>query len=718
MASAVTFTGLRRKRSPAAGAFFAPSDLGDLALIGALASTSRDLITSFSSPATAPHFQRRNARSLVLKVKILSSLFDFLKDSAFSSPLPSSATICLKELYILIFRSRMLLDYCSHCSKLWLLLQNPQISGNFHDLTQEIATILDVFPFKRFDLAADLREQLQLLHRQARRSKLYVDPRDESLRLRIFSFLAEFEQGRAPDQAELESVFFDRLGIRNAQTCRSEIDFLEEQIFIGEEGSGDPLVLGGVVALTRYCRFLLFGFVEDGESGKRLKNRASFSGIGDVSITIPKDFCCPISLDVMRDPVIVSTGQTYDRASIVQWMEEGHNTCPNSGQNLTHTRLVPNRALRSLISQWCAANGIHCDPPEAYDTSAENMAAASSSRAAIEANRATAKLLVGKLDGESESEITVAARELRLLAKTGKENRICIAEAGAIPLLRKLLSSSNPAVQENSVTAILNLSIHDKNKTRIIEEEGCLRAIIDILRHGRTTEARENAAATLFSLSAVHDYKKRITDEPGSVQALSGLLRHGSQRGKKDAVTALFNLSTHPECCVSMMDSGAIWALVKALSMEEVAEEAAGALALLVRQQIVADVVGRDDVAVGSLVTLMRRGSPKAKENAVAALHELCKSGGLALTQRVAKTPALSGLIQTLLFTGTKRARRKAASLARMCQRSEMAAAPRAGTGDGQGVQYSITRSGSGSVRRGSTFVGGDVSVSVAVSVL
>ncbi|KAH0463115.1 hypothetical protein IEQ34_007697 [Dendrobium chrysotoxum] len=65
---------------------------------------------------------------------------------------------------------------------------------------------------------------------------------------------------------------------------------------------------------------------------------------------IPKDFCCPISLDLMRDPLITSFSQTYDRASITQWIDEGHYTCPNSGQMLSHTRLMPNRAFRNLIA--------------------------------------------------------------------------------------------------------------------------------------------------------------------------------------------------------------------------------------------------------------------------------------------------------------------------------------------------------------------------------
>ncbi|ONK81960.1 uncharacterized protein A4U43_C01F34680 [Asparagus officinalis] len=699
MENAATFSGVRPRRSFSAGAFFAPSDLSDLALVQTLASFSRDLVTSHSSPVTSFPLQRKNARSLVLRVRVLLSLFEFLVDSRSPAGLPSSAKVCLKELYILIYRSRHLLDYCSEGSRLLVLLQNPQISANFHDLNQDVATILDVLPIGGLGLGSDLREQVQLLQRQARLSKLYVDPEDELLRLQVVSFLDEFGGGRTPARGNLEFALINRLGIKDAQTCRSEIDFLEEQIFNNDEDAAvGPSVLGGVIALTRYCRFLLFDLAEE---SRGLKSRAPPKKIGDVSVTIPKDFCCPISLDLMQDPVIISTGQTYDRSSISQWIEEGHNTCPSSGQILAHTQLIPNKALRTLISQWCAAQRIHYEPAVGSDALDENVAAASSSRAAIEANRATSGILVGKLVNGSEDEITTIVKELRLLAKNGDVNRACIGEQGAIPLLQKLLSSSNPKIQENSVTAMLNLSILDKNKTIIMEEEGCLRSVIGVLRNASTMEARENAAATLFSLSSAHNLKRRIVDEPNAVEALSELLRNGSVRGKKDAVAALFNLSTDPECCVDLMESGAIWSLVQALATEEISEEASGALALLVRQRTVAEIVGRDDVAVKSLVTLMKRGSPKSKENAVATLHEICKNGG-GLTRKIAKTPAVRRLIQTLLLTGTKRARRKAASLVKMCQRSEMA----------------VSTGGEHAMRQNSSFAGGDVSVSVAVSVL
>ncbi|XP_071935220.1 U-box domain-containing protein 17-like [Coffea arabica] len=691
MASAAVFSSLRRRRTPSLEALLAPVELSEEKLLVILTGISSELISTFSLNNKTMSFQRKNSRNLVRKIEVFAVLLECLLDSTsgISSILPSTAVLCFKELYLVLYRSKILLEYCLQSSKLWLLLQNHSISGHFHDLSQEISTLLDVLPLDGLNLPDDVVEQVQLIKKQSRKSKLFIDRSDETLRLKLYSFLNEFECGYIPDRFQLYSFFVEKLGIRDARSGRMEIEFLEEQI-ANHDGDIEPTasVLNGFVALTRYCRFLLFGFEEDEvqmriRKHKKLKKGLLTQEIAETFITIPKDFCCPISLDLMRDPVIISTGQTYDRSSISRWMEEGHCTCPKTGQMLVHTKLVPNRALRNLIMQWCSAHGFPCDPPEHGDPCCDIIAATSPSKATVEANKATARILIQQLANGSEGAKTIAARELRLLAKNGKENRAYIAEAGAIPHLKKLLSSPDAVAQENSVTAMLNLSIYDKNKSRIIDEDGCLESIVRVLKFGCTTEARENAAATLFSLSAVHDYKKRIALEDGAVEALAGLLREGTPRGKKDAVTALFNLSTHTDNCVRMIDSGAVTALVGALGCEGVAEEAAGALALIVRQPVGAEAVGNEEKAVAGLIGMMRCGTPRAKENAVAALLELCRSGGSAAAEKVLKAPALAGLLQTLLFTGTKRARRKAASLARVFQRCENASLHYGGLGVG-----------------------------------
>ncbi|CAL0334708.1 unnamed protein product [Lupinus luteus] len=712
MASGAIFSSLRRRRSPTLEAFLAPVDFTDVALVQTLVSVVNELVSCFSNHMF--YFQRKNSRSLIRKVEVFQLLLEYLSDSGVF--LPPTAVLCLKELYIMLYRSKILLDYCAQSSKLWLLLQNHSISGHFHDLNQEISTLLDVFPIKDVELSKDVREQFELLQKQSRRARLLVDMKDEVLRIRFFSFLDEFECGKIPDSAELKCFCVEKLQILDARTCRTEIEALEEQI-VNHEGDIEPTisVLNGLVALTRYCRFLLFGFDEDelhleNESQKKIKKRLITKEIAETFLTVPKDFCCPISLDLMCDPVIISTGQTYDRSSISRWMEEGHTTCPKTGQMLGHTRLVPNRALRNLVMQWCIAHGVPLDPPELIDAMAETYASAYPTKAAIEANKATATLLIQQLANGSQAGQTLAAREIRFLAKTGKQNRALIAEAGAIPYLRNLLLSPNHVAQENSVTALLNLSIFDKNKSQIMDEEGCLQSIVDVLRFGHTTEARENAAATLFSLSAVHDYKKRIADKMGAVEALTGLLQEGTARGKKDAVTALFNLSTHTENCVRMIEAGAVAALVGALGNEGVAEEAAGALALIVRQPVGATAVVKDEAAVAGLMRMMRCGTARGKENAVVALLELCRSGGAVATERVIKAPALAGLLQTLLFTGTKRARRKAASLARVFQRCENPSLHYGGLGVGHAFA-------SNSAPPRDTSFTGDVSVPMSISV-
>ena len=47
---------------------------------------------------------------------------------------------------------------------------------------------------------------------------------------------------------------------------------------------------------------------------------------------VPEEFLCPISLDIMTDPVImIETAMNYDRSSIEQHFACGNEICPLSG---------------------------------------------------------------------------------------------------------------------------------------------------------------------------------------------------------------------------------------------------------------------------------------------------------------------------------------------------------------------------------------------------
>ena len=59
---------------------------------------------------------------------------------------------------------------------------------------------------------------------------------------------------------------------------------------------------------------------------------------------------CPISLELMTDPVLAPDGHTYQRKEIVAWLQQ-NGTSPQTRQRISVESLVPNRAIRDLIEQ-------------------------------------------------------------------------------------------------------------------------------------------------------------------------------------------------------------------------------------------------------------------------------------------------------------------------------------------------------------------------------
>ncbi|CAI5475705.1 unnamed protein product [Closterium sp. Yama58-4] len=62
-----------------------------------------------------------------------------------------------------------------------------------------------------------------------------------------------------------------------------------------------------------------------------------------------EQFLCPISKEVMRDPVVAADGFTYEREHMERWMASC-TLSPATGQPLAHSSLTPNNVLKNLIA--------------------------------------------------------------------------------------------------------------------------------------------------------------------------------------------------------------------------------------------------------------------------------------------------------------------------------------------------------------------------------
>jgi hypothetical protein len=66
---------------------------------------------------------------------------------------------------------------------------------------------------------------------------------------------------------------------------------------------------------------------------------------------VPNEYICPITKDIMQDPVFISDGHTFERTSIATWFAN-NDTSPLTNVVLANKILIPNIALRNRIQDW------------------------------------------------------------------------------------------------------------------------------------------------------------------------------------------------------------------------------------------------------------------------------------------------------------------------------------------------------------------------------
>lgn len=616
-----------------------------------------DLVLELTAIGDAVRSYRKDCSNLTRRIRVLASLFEELRETGCS--LPAAAISPFRTIYIAVCSAKDLLQECRDGSQFVLILDREKTSSRFRELTADLSRALDSLPLDSLDISDEVHEQVELVHAQLKRAKGRVDSQDEQLFQAVNSLLTCEAGGVDGDRVALQKVA-EKLRLQKETSWKQELKALE-----GRRGA--VASLSEEQCLNHMINVLKQIQVEDEKDAApsctaSVAHKASSSKGRDRSprkgaSVPPDDFKCPISLELMNDPVIVATGQTYERACIQKWLDNGHKTCPKTQQQLSHLALTPNYVLRSLIAHWCETNGL--DVPKSSNGRNGKYNGSSTGLSTSSGDEIQVGPLLLKLASDQIEVQRGAAGELRLLAKASPENRLCIAESGAIPILVSLLSTPDLKTQEHAVTALLNLSIHESNK-RAIVSAGAIDPIVEVLKHG-SMEARENSAATLFSLSAVDEHKVTIGNS-GAIPALVVLLQEGQSRGKKDAATALFTLSIYQGNKAKAVRTGIVPPLMDLLvdTSLGMVDEALAILAVLATHQEGRLAIGRTNV-IPILVDLIRNGSPRNKENGASVLLALCTSNGIHATN--ARNLGAAEPLAELLHSGTVRAKRKALEL-------------------------------------------------------
>ncbi|KAH0850724.1 hypothetical protein HID58_095294 [Brassica napus] len=577
---------------------------------------------------------------------------------------PRSAILSLSELHIIFQKLVILLEECTRKGgKLYMLTNSDQISAHFRVLTRSISTCLDTFPVGSIELPEEVKELIYLLIRQTRKYEARPDRDDKRALDSVYWIFNLFENRINPNRDEVVRVL-DHVGVRKWRDCVKEIGFLGEEITVEGKDKNEIELLSSLMGFICYCRCVILGGIdEDEDKGEEEEDDLVIRGLN------VDDLRCPISLEIMNDPVVLETGHTYDRSSIAKWFSAGNITCPKTGKNLESTVLVGNVSVKQVIQSYFKK-----EIDQKSMKKKKKKTSIPESLAAEEAGKLISDFLAGELINGGPKEMVKALVEIRILTKTTSFNRSRLVEAGVVESLMKLLRSGDPTIQENAMAAILNLSKDISGKVRIGGSGGGLEMIVEVLNEGARRESRQHAAAAIFYLSSLGDYSRSIGEIPDSIPGLLRIVK-GCDYGdspKRNALIAIRSLLIqHSDNHWRVLAAGAVSVLLD-----------------LVRSGEIGDGVKADSIAVlakiaeypDGMISVLRRGglklavkvlgssevSPVTKQHCVVLLLNLCVNGGSDVVGALAKDPSVMGSLYTALSNGECGGGRKASALIKM----------------------------------------------------
>lgn len=341
-------------------------------------------------------------------------------------------------------------------------------------------------------------------------------------------------------------------------------------------------------------------------------------------------FICPLTKQVMRDPVTLENGQTFEREAIEKWFRECRENgrklvCPLTLRELRSTELNPSIALRNTIEEWNARN----------------------EAAQIDMARRSLSL------SSPENDIILALKFVQDLCLKSRSNKHVIRNAELIPMIVDVLKSSSRRVRCKALETIRIVVEDDSDNKEIMAEGDTVRTIVKFLNHEQSKE-REEAVSLLYELSKSERLCEKIGSVNGAILILVGMASSNSENvlTVERADRTLDNLAQSENNVRQMAECGRLQPLLHLLleGSPETKLSMASLLGELVLNNDVKVFVAR--TAGFSLINLMKSSDMQSREAALKALNQISSDDTSAKV--LIEADILPPLVKDLFTVGTK----------------------------------------------------------------
>ncbi|KAM7251852.1 hypothetical protein ACFE04_023735 [Oxalis oulophora] len=639
--------------------------------------------------------------------KLLSDVYcqilTILPNLEAARPRSKSGLQALCSLHIALEKAKNVLQYCSESSKLYLAITGDSVLSKFEKarsaLVDSLMLVEDIVP-------KSIGSQILEIVKALKEIKFPLDPLEKQVGDEIIALLQQGKEiSDTNDSNELEAFHraATRLNITSSKAALTErraLKKLLEKARVEEDKRKESIVSYLLHLMRKYSKLFRSDLGDDNDSSPcsptqldgcssescqafdRQFSKLCFLNSKSTNKRPPEEMKCPISLQIMYDPVIIASGQTYERICIEKWFSDGHDTCPKTQQKLAHLSLLPNYCAKGLIANWCEQNGVHVPdkPPGSSDHNYWTLA--------LSQFKFTKSKKVDCVDTSELMEVKVipleestpieeiqerenlkvkckVVEQIRALVKNNEEARGFLGNHGFVEALLHFLElavhESNTTAQEIGAMALFNLAVNNnRNKELMLEAK-----VIPLLEKMISDSTSCCAAAALYLNLSCLEVAKSIIGSSQAIPILVQLLQGETSppQCKQDALHTLYNLSTAPSNVPYLLSAGIINGLTVA-GGNAWTEKSIAVLLNLACTQAGKDKIISTPGLISGLVQVMDDGEPLEQEQAVACVLLLC-IGNEKCIQMVLQEGVIPALV-SISVNGTTRGRDKAQKLLMM----------------------------------------------------
>ncbi|CAA2933267.1 U-box domain-containing 44-like [Olea europaea subsp. europaea] len=451
------------------------------------------------------------------------------KDISDSKGLENFVEILYRETKV----AKQLIGDCRERNRFYLFVNSRSIAKRIEEITKEITHAMSCIPLASIDISVATREDIDQLVNNMRNAEFRAALAEEEILGKIESGIQERNVDRSYANNLLVSIAkavgvpTDRAALKKEfEEFKSEIENLRLR-----KDKAEAIQMDQIIALLE--RAEVASSLEEREK-RYLMKRAS---LGNQPLEPLQSFYCPITKEVMVDPVETPSGHTYERSAIEKWLEEqdGH-LCPMTLTPLDTSMLRPNKTLRQSIEEWKDRN---------------TMIILTS--------------LKSRLSSGVDEEVLQCLEQLQDLCEQREMHREWIVLENYIPCLTKLLRAKNGDIRKRALVILCLLGKdNDDAKERIARVRNGMELIAKSL--GRRIGEGKLAAALLLELSKCESVRKCIGNVQGCILLLVTMLSGDDNQAARYAKNILDNLSFSDDNVILMAKNNYFKYLLQRLS--------------------------------------------------------------------------------------------------------------------------------------------------------